>query len=74
MWGLLLVLYATKLRSRLNVVHLLVCGYVLCMLCVVVYCHVLRLVMQITGVNHGQAWLIPKIGDPISHQRVISSN
>ena len=41
---------------------------------VVVYCHVLRLVMQITGVNHGQTWLIPKIGDPISHQRVISSN
>ena len=33
MWGLLLVLYATKLHSRLNVVHLLVCGYVLCMLC-----------------------------------------
>ena len=33
LWGLLLVLYATKSRLSPNVVHLLGCGYVLCMLC-----------------------------------------
>jgi hypothetical protein len=58
-------------QNKMEVVEQLISEY---NLSVVVYCHVLRLVMQITGVNHGQAWLIPKIGDPISHQCVISSN